>query len=189
MEAPRQGLGTFFRTLMDFVDKGGLHERVRAAVSPATREVIDNPPRPLTFIPSRAIDEIEAALQRLAGTEALVECGLVCSRSLAWSLIQPVLRLVFQLFGQSAEPVFANLDKFFSLVTKGITFSWERQGDGGTVVARFDGPDTPEAAFHVLRGTLLFVFEVTGTRGEVAAPEIVHATNEGATVRYRVQWR
>src|SRR5260370_28088530 len=98
MEARRQGVGTFFRTLMDFVDKGGLHERVRAAVSPATREVIDNPPRPLTFIPSRAIDEIEAALQRLSGTQALVECRLVCPRSLAWSLIHPVLLLVVPLF-------------------------------------------------------------------------------------------
>jgi hypothetical protein len=189
VEAPRQGLGTFFRALMDFVDARGLHQRVHEAVSPATREVIDNPPRPLAFIPSRPIDEIEAALQRLAGTEAAVECGLACSRSLAWSLIQPVLRLVFQLFGQSAEPIFANLDKFFSLVTKGITFSWERQGDGGAVVARFDGPNTPEAALHVLRGTLLFVFEVTGTRGEVAVPEIVVSTEEGATVRYRVAWR
>src|SRR5258708_12051658 len=123
MQAPRQGLGSFFRALTDFLDERGLREQVRAAVSPATRELIDQPPRPLSFIPSRPIDELETALQNIAGAQACVDCGVACARPLGWSLLQPVLRMVFQLFGQSPEPVFANLDRFFSLLTRGISFS------------------------------------------------------------------
>jgi hypothetical protein len=188
-DAPRQGLGSFFRALMDFVDERGLREQVRAAVSPATRTVIDDPPHSLSFIPSTPIDEIESALQGLAGNEALAECGIACARPLGWSLLQPIIRMAFMLFGQSPEPIFSNLDRFFSMVTRGIAFSWEPAEKGGTILTRFSGEGTPEAAFHVLRGTLLFVYEVSGTVGEVAPPEVVESMPAGVTVRYVVRWK
>jgi len=186
--APRQGLGSFFRAIVDFLDERGLREKVRAEVSPATRGLMDAPPRPLSFLPSTPIDEMEAALQKLAGPDACVDCGMACARPLGWSLLQPVLRMVFQLFGQSPAPVFENLDRFFSLVTRGIEFSWERKDKGGLVLARFNGEGTPEAAFHVLRGTLLFAFEVSGTSGEVSPPEVIESTAGDTVVRYQVRW-
>ena len=188
-DAPRQGLGSFFRALMDFVDKRGLREQVRAEVSPATRATIDEPPAALSFIPSAPIDEIESVLQRVAGNDALAECGIACARPLGWSVLQPVIRMAFTLFGQSPEPIFSNLDRFFALVTRGIVFSWQPDERGGTVLARFAGEGTPEAAFHVLRGTLIFVFEVSGTVGEVGPPQMVESTPAGVTVRYAVRWK
>ena len=172
-DAPRQGLGTFFRALLDVVEERGLRDPVRDLVSEPTRALIDAPPRALSFIPSAPIDEIESALQKLIGDEALVDCGLACARPLGWSLLQPVIRMAFMMFGQSPEPIFGNLDRFFSMVTRGITFSWAQQGKGGAVCARFAGEGTPEAAFHVLRGTLLFVYELSGTVGEVGPPEVL----------------
>src|SRR5919204_6364253 len=110
--ALRQGLGSFFRALMDFVDERGLRERVRAGVSAGTRAVIDDPPRALRFIPSAPIDEIETVLQKLVGNDALAECGMACARPLGWTMLRPVIRLAFMTFGQSPEPIFANLDRF-----------------------------------------------------------------------------
>jgi hypothetical protein len=49
-------------------------------------------------------------------------------------------------------------------------------------------PRTPEAAFHVLRGTLLFVYELSGTVGEVGLPQVVESTPAGVTVSYDVRW-
>jgi hypothetical protein len=186
--APRQGLGTFFRALIDFVDERGLREQVRAKVSPQTQALFDKPPRPMGFLPSKPIDEVEKALMELTSADVCVECGLAVARPLGWSLLQPVLRVAFQFLGQSAEPIFANLDRFFSLVTRGIEFSWEKGEKGGTVLARFNGPDTPEAAFHVLRGSLTFAYEAAGTTGSVSAPEVVESTAHEAVVRYRVSW-
>jgi hypothetical protein len=174
---------------MSFVDERGLREQVRAAVSEKTRAIIDHPPGALSFVPSGPIDEVEAALQRLAGNEALMQCGVACARPLGWSVLQPVVRMAFTLFGRSPTPIFANLDRFFSVVTRGITFSWEPREKGGTVTARFGGEGTPLAAFHVLRGTLLFVYELSGTVGEVGPPEVLESTPAGVTVRYDVRWK
>jgi hypothetical protein len=187
-EAPRQGLGTFFRSLIDFVEEKGLLGQVREKVSAPTRALIDKFPRPMSFLPSRPIDEVETALLELTSADVCVECGLAVARPLGWSLLQPVLRIAFQFLGQSPEPIFANLDRFFSLVTRGIEFSWEPAGKGGTVLARFEGPETPVAAFHVLRGSLTFAFEASGTEGTVSAPEVVESTPHEAVVRYRVSW-
>lgn len=188
-EEPRQGLGSFFRALMDYVDKRGLREQVRTAVSEKTRGVIDNPPKALSLIASGPIDEIQAALQQLAGKEALVECGMACARPLGWSVLQPVVRMAFTLFGQSPSPIFGNLDRFFSIVTRGITFTWEAAEKAGAITARFAGAGTPQAAFHVLRGTLLFVYELSGTVGEVGPPQVLESTPGGVTVRYDVRWK
>ncbi|MGZ6123463.1 MAG: hypothetical protein ACXWLR_00800 [Myxococcales bacterium] len=188
-DAPRQGLGAFFRALMDYVDERGLRDQVRGLVSEQTKAVIDDPPRALSFIPSTPIDEIEVALQKLAGDEALVECGIACARPLGWSLLQPVIRMAFMMFGQSPEPIFSNLDRFFSMVTRGITFTWAPGEKGGSVSARFAGEGTPEAAFHVLRGTLLFVYELSGTVGEVGPPEVLESTPECVTILYDVGWK
>jgi hypothetical protein len=188
-DAPRQGMGSFFQAVMDFVNGRGLREQVRAAVSEKTRSLIDVPPRALSFIPSDPIDEIEAALQRLAGNEALVECGIACARPLGGAVLQRVIRMAFTLFGKSPQPIFANLDRFFSIVTRGIAFSWEAAETGGAVTARFAGEGTPEAAFHVLRGTLLFVYELSGRVGEVGPPQVLKSTPGGVTVRYDVRWK
>lgn len=189
MNAPRQALGSFFRSLVEFLEARGFIARVRAQVSPQTRALIDKPPRALGFMPSGPIDEIEEALGRVAGDEVLVECGLVCSRSLGWTLIQPVLRMAFHLFGQSPRPVFENLDRFFSMATRGISFSWEPGEQGGVALAKFDGEGTPAAAYHVLRGTLLFVFEASGTEGAVGPPQVVETTPGFSVVRYAVSWK
>src|SRR5437870_1427688 len=126
--APRQGLGTFFRALVDFVEEKGLHDQLRGLVSPDTRALMDKPPRPMAFLPSTPIDDLETALLKLTSAEVCVECGLYVARPLGWTLLKPVLLLAFQFLGQSPEPIFGNLDRFFSLVTRGISFSWNREG-------------------------------------------------------------
>ena len=118
-----------------------------------------------------------------------VELGRVCSQNLGTTVVRPVLRMAFLLLGQSPAAVFENLDRFFCLVTRGITFTYGTETSrSGVVVARFDGPDTPEAAFHVLQGSLQFIFELCGVSGEVGPAQVGEATPAGATVRYRVRW-
>jgi hypothetical protein len=190
IDSPRQGVGSFFRALVAFVDSKGLHDKVHAAVPQDTQRMMDNPPRPLTFIPSKSIDDIETALHALTDDATLVECGLASARPLGWSLLAPVLRVAFTLFGQSPAPVFGNLNRFFSLVTRGILFEWaEREGGrGGTITATFQGDGTPVAAFHVLRGSLLFTFEACGIVGQVGPPLPIESSTSGALVRYEVKW-
>src|SRR5437899_5632698 len=163
--APRQGLGSFFRALMDFVGERGLREQVRASVSATTRATIDDPPRVLSFIPSTPIDDIESVLQKLVGDDGLAECGMACARPLGWTLLQPIIRMAFMVFGQSPEPIFANLDRFFSMVTRGITFSWQPGDKGGSVLTRFAGEGTPEPGLPCAQRHLAICLRTVGTGG------------------------
>jgi hypothetical protein len=115
--------------------------------------------------------------------------GRVASRTIGITIAQPVVRMAFSLLGQSPATIFGNLDRFFSLVTKGIHLEWtEPEPKGGKVVVSFDGPGTPRAAFLVLQGSLQFAFELCGVSGEVGPPEVLADVPEGARVRYQVRW-
>lgn len=188
-EAPRQGIGTFFRNIIDFIDERGRKAEVLERLSPRTRELCEKPPGWFSWVPSVHIDELEAAFLEVAGLEATVELGRVCSQNLGTTVVRPVLRMAFLLLGQTPAVVFENLDRFFALVTRGITFSYTADSArSGVVLARFDGPDTPEAAYHVLQGSLQFIFELCGVSGEVGAAEVAESGPAGASVRYRVRW-
>ena len=188
-DAPRQGIGTFFRNIVDFIAERGCKTEVLERVSPETRALWDKPPGWLSWVPSVHIDELEAAFLEIAGRDLTVELGRVCSQNLGTTVVRPVLRMAFLLLGQSPSAVFENLDKFFVLVTRGISFSYaEESSNSGVVTARFDGPGTPEAAYHVLQGSLQFIFELCGVSGEVGPAEVLESTPGGASVRYRVRW-
>ena len=188
-QAPRQGIGTFFRNIVEFIDGRGRKAQVLERVSAATRALCDKPPGWLSWVPSVHIDELEAAFLDVAGREATVELGRACSQNLGTTVVRPVLRMAFLLLGQTPAVVFENLDRFFAMVTRGITFSYTPESQkAGVVVARFEGSDTPEAAFHVLQGSLQFIFELCGVSGEVGPAEVAESTPAGATVRYRVRW-
>ncbi len=188
-EAPRQGIGTFFRNIVDFIDERGRKAQVLERVSSQTRALCEKPPGWFSWVPSVHIDELEAAFLAVAGREATVELGRVCSQNLGTTVVRPVLRMAFLLLGQTPAVVFENLDRFFALVTRGITFSYMADSPrAGVVVARFDGPDTPEAAYHVLQGSLQFIFELCGVSGEVGPADVSESTPAGASVHYRVRW-
>ena len=189
-DAPRQGIGSFFRNIVEFIEQRGVKDRVLAEVSPDTRALCEKLPRSLSWVPSRHIDELEAAFLAVAGRQLTVQMGRDCSQNLGTTLIQPVLRVAFSLLGQGPATIFENLDRFFSVATRGIEFSYAPESKkAGIVTARFVGPDTPEAAFHVLQGSLEFIFELCGVSGEVTTAEIAEESPKGATVRYRVSWR
>src|SRR5919109_2487903 len=188
-DAPRQGIGTFFRNIVDFISRHARKDEVLERVSPETRALFERPPGWLSWVPSVHIDELEAAFLTVAGRDATVEMGRTCSQNLGTTLVQPVLRIAFLLLGQTPASIFGNLDRFFSLVTRGITFSYQATSErSGMVLTRFDGPNTPEAAFHVLQGALEFIFELCGISGEVGPAEIQESSAVGASVRYGVRW-
>ncbi len=191
MAAARQALGAFFRTLIDFVNEKGLLEQVRGKVSEETREKMLKPPSLLSWLDSKAIDEIEVAIGEVAGPAPLIEFGSRAARAFGGSMVQPVIRAAFLLFGETPAAAFANLDNFFTLATRGISFHWRKVTEKeGVVEARFAGTGTPQAAFHVLQGSLRFVFEISGAKGgEIDPFELVTDAGPGAAVvRYRVRW-
>jgi len=186
---PREYLGAPVRITLDLIAKRGLTGRIREKASPQVARVIDKPPWPLAWVDSRVLDELEALLLELAGRDACVELGLLAGRNLGGGMIAPVLRMAMVLFGRSPGTVFGNLDRFYSMVMRGVSFSYEpTSATSGVVVARAQGPGVPAAMFDVTRGNLSYVFELCGVSGTVEPPKVVRHDETGAEVRLAVRW-
>ena len=185
---PRQALGSFLRTACAFVEKRHLVAAVKGLVRPETAALIDRPPMPFRWVDSHAIDDIEAALLQIGGTDLCLALGRELSVAIGGSLVQPVLRAAFLMFGETAETVLANLDRFFALPIRGITFTWTASGKGsGVVEARFEGPDVPDGALYVLRGSLDWVFtDLLRQPGTIGAPRVLVRNEKGTRAAFSV---
>jgi len=186
---PRGYLGSAFRVAVEFLDQRGCATQVKQRVSAATAELIDKPPFPFAWMPAAAMDELESALSMVAGRQACVDLGMTAGRKLGGSVVQPVLKMATALFGNTPATVFQNLERFYSIVLKGMRFEYEATGPkSGIVRARADGPDVPAALFDVTRGNLSYVFELCGVQGTVSLPEDVRCDDSHSEARFKVQW-
>jgi len=190
VEPPRAAIGSFLRGIISFVERRNLTGAVSAQVSEETRKLMAHPPFVFRWVASTSIDEIEAALQKIGGPELCHELGMDLSRAIGGSIVQPVLRAAFFLFGETPEAIFSHLDRFFSLPIRGITFSWQHLAEGsGVVEACFNGPNVPEAAFHVLQGSMQWVFtELLKRPGTVGPFQPVHVDELEARVKFAVNF-
>jgi hypothetical protein len=182
-------LGSAFRVAVDFVHQRGCTALVKQRVSATTAELIDKPPFPFAWMPAAAMDELQSALSTVGGREACVDLGVTAGRKLGGSVIQPVLKMATALFGNTPATVFQNLERFYSMVLKGMTFEYEAVGPKeGLIRARVEGANVPAALFDVTRGNLSYVFELCGVNGTVSAPEDIRCDSAGGQARYKVQW-
>lgn len=185
--AARAGMGVVLREILRFLEAQKLTAQVEAKVSPETRALMQKPPWALAWLPARPIDEIETAVLTLLGRKGCVDLGLALGRGMGGTLLQPLLRTALTLFGSKPETVFSNLDRFFSLSTRGLSFSWEPiDARTGLVKVVLAGGDLPQAPLHVLQGSLHYAFELTGSAGSIGDVEIVANGLTETTVVYRV---
>lgn len=185
--ADREFLGGVFRLTMGFIDKQGLRARVAAEVSEETRKRMDKPPGALSWIPSRPLDELFTAVEKLGGRKAVFDLGVLAGREFGGGIVQPVIKAALAIFGTSPATLYSHLDRFYPMVTRGYRFGWEPQGDrAGIIEARWEGAGVPTAIFHTTHGNLQYFAEMT--KGEVGPPEVVKHDAQGAVARYRASW-
>lgn len=185
----RSYIGSAFKIAVDFVHARGKTSAVKARVSPETAKLLDKPPFVFSWMSPKAMDELQTAIVAVEGREACVELGLTAGRKLGGSMIAPVLRMATSLFGNTPATVFENLERFYSMVLKGMKFAYESTGPkGGVVLVTATGPDVPAALFDVTRGNLSYVFELCGVAGTVEQPDRLRIDERGGEARYKVRW-
>jgi len=182
-------LGSAFRLTLDLIEKKGWREAIRAEASPDTARMMDKPPSPLSWIAAARLEDLEELVARHGGPEAAVELGLLAARNLGGSVIKPVIKLALTLFGASPETIFGNLDRFYSMATRGVHFAW-RDADrkAGVIEAQFEGAGVRQSLFDVTRGNLQYVLEICGASGDVGHPQVVRHDDRGALVRFNARW-
>jgi len=188
-DAARGYLGSAFRASVDFLHQRGCAAQVAERVSDATLELIARPPFPFVWIPALHMDELHSALCAVAGREACVDLGVTGARKLSGSVFAPVLRMATALFGNTPVTLFQNLERFYTLVLRGMSFEYEILGPrSGLVLAQAGGAHVPLALFDVTRGNLAYLFELCGASGTVSEPQDVRCGSRKGEARYQVEW-
>jgi hypothetical protein len=182
-------LGSAFRLTLDLIEKKGWRDAIRAEAPPETARMMDKPPSPLSWIAAARLEDLEELVARHGGPEAAVELGLLAARNLGGSVVKPVIKLALTLFGASPDTLYGNLDRLYSMVTRGLHFAWlDADRKAGVIEAQFDGAGIRESLFDVTRGNLQYVLEVCGTSGDVGRPQVVRHDDRGALVRFNARW-
>ena len=188
--SPRGYLGVAVKSAIEFIEQKGLGQKIKADASPAARAQMEKPPGMMSWQDAAVLDELETLLVKHAGREACVAAGLYTARKLGGSLIQPVLKFALQLFGNTPATLFANLDRFYPMVTRGLSYGYEPLSETeGTVLLTAEGRAIPPALFDATQGNLTYVIEMTGATGLVAPYRLRSTDDKSTVVDYVVRWR
>ncbi len=183
---PRSYLGQVLRLTVSFLSERNLLEAVSARTSPEARRALQNPPFLFAWVPATLMDDVFAALySEPQGPELCAELGHYAARKLSGSVLAPVLKMAMSFFGTTPASVFSNLDRFYSIATRGTTFSYEPVSPVEGVVRVQVNGDAPDPMLHVTRGNLRQAFNLCQTNGEIGLPERVR----GNEALFRARWR
>lgn len=183
----REVLAATFRVALEHIEKNGALEHVKARVPEPTARLIAKPPMRFRFISSEHIDQLYEAYKETTTRKGLFDLGVDIARGTSLSAAGPVVKMAVALFGANPASLFGNLDRFYSVATKGITFTWKQTGDReGIIDTRFQPGPPPTASATVLEGNLFYAFEVLGTETGVIEPHV--ALEQGHLIRVRARW-
>jgi hypothetical protein len=186
---PRGYIGLSVRCGIEFIAQQGLTALVRADASPAAQKALDNPPPKFGWHDASVLDELETLLLKHGGREACVDLGHFAAVSLGGGIVKPVLSFALQIFGTTPQTIFANLDRFFSIVTRGLQYEYQPVSDkSGLVILTADGPNPPPALFDVCRGNLTYLLGLAGVTGSVDPHQVRSADPARTIVSFAVSW-
>jgi hypothetical protein len=186
---PRGYIGLSVRCGIDFIAEKGLTEKVRADASPAARKSLDHPPSKLGWYDATVLDELETLLLKHGGSQACVDLGYYAATHLGGSIVKPVLTFALQIFGTKPETIFTNLDRFYSIVTRGLHYQYEHvSAKSGNVVLTAEGPNPPPALFDVCRGNLNYLLDLGGVSGTIEPHLLRSADSTRTVVSFAAHW-
>jgi hypothetical protein len=186
---PRGYIGLSVRCGIDFIAEKGLTEKVRADASPEARKALDHPPSKLGWHDATVLDELETLLLKHGGRQACVDLGYQAAESLGGGIVKPVLSFALQIFGTTPQTIFANLDRFYSIVTRGLRYEFQAvSGKSGLVILTAEGPNPPPALFDVCRGNLNYLLDLGGATGTIDPYLLRSADSTRTVVSFAVNW-
>ena len=186
---PRGYIGLSVRCGIDFINDLGLTAKVRADASPATQQALDNPPAKLGWHDATVLDELETLLLKHGGRQACVDLGHYAGVSLGGGIVKPVLGFALQIFGTTPQTIFNNLDRFYSIVTRGLHYEYQPVTEkSGTIVLTAEGQNPPPALFDVCRGNLVYLLDLAGVTGTIEPYEMRSESAMKTVVTFAARW-
>ena len=134
-DASRAALGCVYRITADFLEKRGLMEKVKTQLSPPSRKVLDKLPFAFAWQDYSPLEEIERVLHQYS-PQLADDLGYAAAEYLSGTVVAPVLKMAFSLFGRTPAALFGNLDRFYSMVVRGFSFRFGARATGAAPWSR-----------------------------------------------------
>lgn len=184
-EQRREALGSVFRSVTASLEAKGLIQKIRSGLPAETQKLLDTPPGRLTWIPATHLDQLYLQVAKFEGEETLRNLGYELSKD-SVAVVKPVVQMALTLFGRDPSGIFSNLDRFWTVATRGYSFGWEPTSPrSGMIVCRMAPPASEPIILAVLEGNLRYVYELCGVEGRVEGRVV---SEEGAVVRLKAAW-
>lgn len=164
----------------------GLFDAVRAGASETLLPLLDDPGSAPTWLEPAALDEMLALIGGLRGREMIRELGYHNAKGGGFkAVLEPIIQLTLSMLGASPGSLFSRAQTLASVVAKGIEMKWSPEGkNSGTIRLRCDDP-VRELSWAAWEGVCLYVCELAGMAGTVAA---ARPSADGRSCEIQVGW-
>jgi hypothetical protein len=189
-EDTRAAVGSVYKLTVEFLNKRGLMDKVKAKASPELKKLLEKPPFAFAWHSMSELEEIERILYTMAdGSQLCADLGYAAASQLSGGMVEPVFRMAMSLFGKTPATLMGNLDRFYSMVVRGFSFEYEaRSPKDGVVTAQIAGGGVHESLFQQIRGNLRIMIEICGAKGIIGEVEVMRHNEDGAKIRVPVRW-
>jgi hypothetical protein len=188
--APLETKGSMARSMAQALAEHRLLDSVAAAVSPAARAMLLDPPLPTVWIDGRILNQVYEAILELHGADVLRRLNRQAVERGVSPLIRGAAESVLRVFGVSPATLLSRLGRVGGTIARGVTYRYDVDTETSGVF-EIEYPmlvDVPVAASIATVGGLDLVFDMCSVRGSFGPPEVVE-NGRNNRVRFPVSWR
>lgn len=156
-----------FRAFTNAIKDAGLLPRVMEHCPQAARELIDDPPLPISWMPAVIFQYLFRALERETDGAQLRALAKQSVMTGPMKMMRPIIEGTLRLFGASPVAFFRRMPGLMENQVKGIEFEFEEIDDtSATLLVSYPYlRDVPEAAFVYWEAVVANTFDICGRKG------------------------
>ena len=164
---PRSFKRSLFTSYLDVLQRTGLLVRVRAGAGAELAALLDRPRGAGPWMPGATFDELNAALEALAGREAVRQLGLNVMKRDFTLVLEPIIHLSLSLLGASPASLFSRAHLMLAVISHGVEMKWTPAGRSGGTMQVVCGDAVPSISWAAWEGCFLYILELAAATGTV----------------------
>jgi hypothetical protein len=167
------------------IEKLGLLDSVTKNLSETSREALAQSPLPTAWVDVTVMHDIIAALEKVAGMDAVRTVTMRAQQAGTTPLLMPIIGGLMRLFGASPNTLLSRFDDLAKTQLRGAGFKWVLDSPkSGRLTVTFPRNDTPRAAFVGFESGCRGILDLCKLQGDVEMLEV-----KGGVGVIRVSWR
>jgi hypothetical protein len=178
---------TAFRNYIAVIEKLGVMAQVLSRVLPETRQLIESPPLPATWMDAGPIEDMISALVAVRGVDVVRSVTRAGQEAAGLVILRPILSGLLRLFGGTPHTLFSRYGELTKTALRGVGFEWVNETPrSGRLTVIFPMGNMPRHAFVGMESGCELALEFCKVPGGVVSPSEISA--DGARGVIRIRW-